>query len=98
MKKIRPLADHIIIRRAEAEKRSAGGIIIPDTAKDKPQTGTVLAVGPGKRLESGDYVPSAVKPEDVVMFFKYSGGNDLKDLGEGIIVMREDDIIGVIED
>ena len=94
--KFRPLHDRVVIRRIEGEERTKGGIIIPDTAKEKPQEGEVIAVGPGGRDESGKLVPLDVKAGDRVLFGKYSG-TEVKIEGEEHLILREDDILGVIE-
>ena len=93
---IRPLHDRVIVRRLEEETKSPGGIVIPDTAKEKPIQGEVIAVGKGKLLENGDVRPLDVKPGDKVLFGKYSG-TEVKLSGEEVLVMREEDIMGVIE-
>ncbi len=93
---IRPLGDRLVIRRLEAEEKTAGGIIIPDTAKDKPQEGEVLAVGPGARDENGKYIPLDVKVGDVVLFTKW-GGNEVKVDGKEVVVLKESDVIGILE-
>ena len=93
---IRPLHDRVIVRRLEEETKSPGGIVIPDTAKEKPIEGEVIAVGKGKLLENGDVRPLDVKPGDKVLFGKYSG-TEVKLSGEEVLVMREEDIMGVIE-
>ena len=94
--KVRPLHDRVIVRRLDEEEKSAGGIIIPDTAKEKPVQGEVLAVGNGKILENGDVRPLDVKAGDTVIFSKYAG-TEIKLDGEEVMMMREDDILGVIE-
>jgi chaperonin GroES len=94
--KIRPLHDRIVVRRQEEERTSAGGIVIPDSAAEKPSRGLVLAVGNGKPLDNGDTRSLAVKVGDVVLFGKYAG-NEVKVNGEELVVMREDDIMAVIE-
>jgi len=94
--KIRPLHDRVIVRRLEEEKVSAGGIVIPDSAKEKPVQGEVTAVGKGKVLESGDILAMDVKVGDTVLFGKYSG-TDVKIGDEEMLVMREEDIMGVVE-
>ena len=94
--KFRPLHDRVVVRRVEQETKSAGGIIIPDTAAEKPQQGEIIAVGPGARDESGKIVPLDVKPGDKVLFGKYSG-QTVKVKGDELLVMREEDIMGVIE-
>ena len=93
---IRPLHDRVILKRMEEETTSAGGIVIPDTAAEKPMRGKVVAIGNGKRLESGDVVPLDVKVGDTVLFGKYSG-TEVKVDGQDLLVMREEDIMGVIE-
>ncbi len=93
---IRPLHDRVLVRRMEDETVSAGGILIPDNAKEKPSQGEVLAVGNGKHLDSGDVRPLDVKVGDTVLFGKYSG-NEVKVDGEELLVMREDDIVGIVE-
>ncbi len=93
--KIKPLQDRVIVKRLEEETKTAGGIIIPDTAKEKPQQGKVMAVGPGKVLEGGTKVEMTVKKGDLVLFGKYAG-SEVKIEGEEYIIMREDDILGVI--
>ena len=95
--KIRPLHDRVLVKRINPEeKTSAGGIIIPDTAKEKPQEGEVVAVGPGKMLEDGKVQPMNVKAGDRILFGKYSG-TDVKIDDEEYLIMREDDILGVLE-
>jgi chaperonin GroES len=94
--KFRPLHDRIVVRRIEAEQKSAGGIIIPDTAKEKPQQGEVIAVGPGARNEQGQLVPLDVKAGDTVLFGKWSG-TEVKIDGEDLLIMKESDIMGVLE-
>ena len=96
MKKIRPLHDRVIVRRMEEEQTSAGGIVIPDTAAEKPVRGEVTAVGPGKTLDNGKVQAIGVKVGDKVLFGKYSG-SEVKIDGDEYLVMREDDIMGVIE-
>jgi chaperonin GroES len=94
--KIRPLQDRVIVRRLEEEEKTGGGIIIPDTAKEKPMEGRVVAVGKGKVLESGKVVPLDVKTGDRVLFSKYAG-TEVKLDGEEHLIMREDDILGIVE-
>jgi len=94
--KIRPLNDRLLVKRLEEEEKTAGGIIIPDSAKEKPAEGEVVAVGPGKQNDKGDRVALQVKEGDRVLFSKY-GGTDVKLDGEDYLIMREDDILGVIE-
>ena len=94
---VKPLADRVLIERVEDdEEKSAGGIIIPDTAKEKPQRGKVVAVGPGKVADDGKRVPMEVKEGQEVLFGKYSG-TDIKVDGKEMMIMREDDILGIIE-
>jgi chaperonin GroES len=94
--KIRPLQDRVIVKRVEEEEKTKGGIIIPDTAKEKPMEGKVIAVGKGKMLEDGKIHPLDVKAGDRVLFGKYAG-TEVKIDGEEHLIMREDDILGVIE-
>ncbi len=94
--KIRPLNDRLLVKRLEEEEKTAGGIIIPDSAKEKPAEGEVVAVGPGKVNDKGDRVALQVKEGDRVLFSKY-GGTDVKLEGEDYLIMREDDILGVVE-
>jgi chaperonin GroES len=96
MASIRPLHDRVIIKRIEEGEQVRGGIIIPDSAKEKPQEGEVIAVGEGRRLESGDRVPPDVKAGDRVLFGKYAG-TEVKLDGEEYLIMREEDILGIIE-
>jgi chaperonin GroES len=94
--KIRPLNDRLLVKRLAEEETTAGGIIIPDSAKEKPAEGEVVAVGPGKVSDSGDRVALQVSVGDSVLFSKY-GGTDVKLDGEDYLIMREDDILGIIE-
>ena len=94
--RIRPLNDRLLVKRLEEEARTAGGIIIPDSAKEKPAEGKVFAVGPGKLNDKGERVALQVKEGDMVLFSKY-GGTDVKLDGEDYLIMREDDILCVIE-
>lgn len=94
--KIRPLHDRVVVRRMEEERTTAGGIVIPDSATEKPMRGEIIAVGAGKVLDNGDVRALAVNVGDVVLFGKYSG-TEVKLDGKEIVVMREDDIMGVIE-
>ncbi|MFL5215303.1 MAG: co-chaperone GroES [Microvirga sp.] len=94
--KFRPLHDRVVVRRIEAEEKTAGGIIIPDTAKEKPQEGEIVAVGPGARDESGKIAALDVKAGDRVLFGKWSG-TEVKIDGEDLLIMKESDIMGVIE-
>jgi chaperonin GroES len=93
--KVRPLHDRVIIKRVEEQETVRGGIIIPDTAKEKPQEGEVIAAGTGKRLESGQIIPLEVKAGDRVLFGKYSG-TEIKLEGEELLILREDEILGII--
>ena len=93
---IRPLHDRIIVKRLDEQEQMRGGIIIPDTAKEKPQQGEVKAVGAGKLLDSGDRVACDVKPGDRILFGKYSG-SDIKIDGDEYLILREDEILGVLE-
>jgi chaperonin GroES len=93
--KLRPLHDHVIVKRLEEEEKTGGGIIIPDTAKEKPQQGRVIATGKGRTLENGQVVPLAVKEGDRVLFGKYSG-TEIKIEGEEHLIMREDDILAIV--
>ena len=92
----RPLHDRVVVRRIESEEKTKGGIIIPDTAKEKPQEGEVVAVGPGARNEDGDLVAMDVKAGDRVLFGKWSG-TEVKLDGEDLLIMKESDIMGVVE-
>jgi chaperonin GroES len=94
--KFRPLHDRVVVRRVESEEKTAGGIIIPDTAKEKPQEGEIVAVGPGARDESGKLVPLDVKAGDRILFGKWSG-TEVKIDGEELLIMKESDVMGVIE-
>jgi chaperonin GroES len=94
--KFRPLHDRVVIRRIEGEEKTKGGIIIPDNAKEKPQEGEVIAVGPGARDENGKVVPLDLKAGDRVLFGKWSG-TEVKVDGEDLLIMKESDIMGVIE-
>ncbi|MEI6226214.1 MAG: co-chaperone GroES [Deltaproteobacteria bacterium] len=94
--KIRPLQDRVIVKRVEEEEKTKGGIIIPDSAKEKPAEGKVIAVGKGKIGEDGKLQPLDVKPGDRILFSKYAG-TEVKVDGEETLIMREDDILGVIE-
>ena len=92
----RPLHDRVVVRRIESDEKTAGGIIIPDTAKEKPQEGEIVAVGPGARGDDNKLVPLDVKPGDRVLFGKWSG-NEVKIDGEELLIMKESDIMGVVE-
>lgn len=94
--KFRPLHDRVVVRRVDAEEKTAGGIIIPDTAKEKPQEGEVIAVGPGARDESGKVSPLEVKAGDRILFGKWSG-TEVRIDGEDLLIMKESDIMGVLE-
>ena len=94
--KFRPLHDRVVVRRIDAEAKTAGGIIIPDTAKEKPQEGEIVAVGPGARDEAGKLVPLDVKAGDRILFGKWSG-TEVKIDGEDLLIMKESDVMGIIE-
>jgi len=92
----RPLHDRVLVRRVEAEEKTKGGIIIPDTAKEKPQEGEIIAVGPGGRDESGKLIPIDLKAGDRILFGKWSG-TEIKIEGEDLLIMKESDVMGVVE-
>ena len=94
--KFRPLGDRVLVRRVEEESKTKGGIIIPDTAKEKPQEGEVVSVGPGGRDEDGEYIQMDVKSGDRILFGKWSG-TEVKIDGEDLIIMKETDILGVLD-
>jgi chaperonin GroES len=94
--KFRPLHDRVVVRRIESEATTAGGIIIPDTAKEKPQEGEIIAVGPGARDETGKLVPLDVKAGDIILFGKWSG-TEVKIDGQEYLIMKESDVMGIIE-
>jgi chaperonin GroES len=94
--KVRPLDDRVVVRPLEAEEKTAGGIVLPDTAKEKPQKGTVIAVGPGKLLDTGKRSEPAVGKGDVVLYGKYSG-SDIKIDGEEYKILHETDLLGIVE-
>ena len=94
--KFRPLHDRVVVKRIDAEEKTAGGIIIPDTAKEKPSQGEIIAVGPGGRDESGKLIPIDLKVGDTVLFGKWSG-TEVKIEGEEALILREDDILGVLD-
>jgi chaperonin GroES len=94
--KFRPLHDRVVVRRVEDDSKTPGGIIIPDTAKEKPMQGEIVAVGPGARNEKGDLVPLDVKAGDRILFGKWSG-TEVKIDGEELLIMKESDILGIIE-
>ena len=96
MAKFRPLHDRLLVQRLDEEQKSRGGIIIPDTAKEKPQQGRVLAVGPGRRDDKGELVPLDVRAGDTVMFAKYAG-TEIKIDGEDRVILREEDVLAVVE-
>lgn len=96
MSKIRPLHERVLVKRLEEEEVSKGGIIIPDSAKEKPAEGKIVSVGKGKKTEDGKIIPLDVKVGDKVLFSKYSG-SDIKIDGEEFLIMREDDILAVVE-
>lgn len=93
---IRPLYDRVVVKRIEDQETKVGGLFIPDTAKEKPQEGEVVAIGKGKRLEDGKVIPLDVKVGDRILFGKYSG-NDIKIDGQELLIMREDEILGILE-
>ena len=95
--KIRPLQDRVLVKRSEEEEKTKGGIIIPDTAKEKPQKGTLIAVGPGRRDEQGKVIPMDVKVGDVVLYAKYAGTEVKLDGGRKVLVLRESDILAIVE-
>ncbi len=94
--KFRPLYDRILVERVESEEVTKGGIILPDTAKEKPQQGKIIAVGHGRRLEDGKLIPLELKAGDVVLFGKYSG-SEIKVEGVEYLIMKEDDVLGLVE-
>jgi chaperonin GroES len=94
--KFRPLHDRVVVRRIESDDRTAGGIIIPDTAKEKPQEGEIIAVGPGARDESGKLIPLDVKAGDRILFGKWSG-TEVKIDGQEYLIMKESDVMGIVE-
>jgi chaperonin GroES len=94
--KLRPLDDRVVVKPQQAEEKTAGGIVLPDTAKEKPLMGKVVSVGPGKLLDNGKRVEVAVKKNDTVLFGKY-GGNDIKIDGVEYKILRESDILGIVE-
>ena len=94
---IKPLGDRIVIKRSEAAEKTAGGIVLPDSAKDKPQKGKVLAVGPGKLNKEGKRTPPAVKEGDTVLFTNWAGDEFKKGQGDNVLLMREEDVLAVLE-
>lgn len=95
--KVRPLGDRVLVKRLEEEEKTKGGIIIPDTAKEKPQQGKIVAVGNGRTTEDGKVIPLNVKVGEKVLFQKYAG-SDIKIEGEDYLILREEEILGIIED
>ena len=95
MAKLKPLADRIIVKAITAEEKTPGGIVLPDTAKEKPQEGTVLAVGPGKRSDTGDLVPMDVKEGDRVIYSKY-GGTEIKYEGDDLLILSARDVLAIV--
>ena len=96
MAKLRPLADKILVKRLEAESKTKSGIVLPDSAKEKPKRGTIISLGDGKRLENGERAPFNVKKGDQVIFTSYAG-TEIKIDGEELMIMSEDDILAVVE-
>jgi chaperonin GroES len=94
--KLKPLDDRIVIKQSEAEEKTSGGIILPDTAKEKPQIGVVVAIGPGKLLDDGKRAAMSVKNKDEVIYAKYIG-NDVEIDGEKYVILRESDVLGIVE-
>jgi chaperonin GroES len=94
--KLNPLDDRIVVKQSEAEEKTSGGIILPDTAKEKPQIGTVIAVGPGKLLDNGKRSKMSVKVKDEVFYAKYIG-NDVEVDSEKFVILRESDVLGIVE-
>ena len=92
----KPLHDRVLVKRIESDEKTAGGLIIPDTAKEKPQEGEIVAVGDGARKDSGELIPMAVKAGDRVLFGKWSG-TEVKVEGEDLLIMKESDILGIVE-
>ena len=97
MASIRPLGDRVLVKRVEEDQKTAGGIIIPDTAKEKPTKGIVIAVGNGVRNEAGNVTPLEVKADDIVLFAKW-GGNEINIDGEDLLILKESDILAVVAD
>ena len=93
---LKPLGDRIVVKALEAEETSRGGIVLPDSAKERPQTGEVLAVGPGKTLDNGSLAAMEIKVGDRVVYSKY-GGTEIKIGGEEVIILRQDDVLGVVD-
>jgi chaperonin GroES len=93
---LKPLGDRIVVKAIEADEKTSGGIVLPDSAKERPQTGEVLAVGPGKTLDNGTVAAMEVKVGDKVVYSKY-GGTEIKVEGQEVIILRQDDILGIVE-
>lgn len=93
---LKPLGDRIVVKALEAEEKTSGGIVLPDTAKERPQTGEVLAVGPGKTLDNGTVAAMEVKVGDKVVYSKY-GGTEIKVGGQDYMILRQDDVLGIVE-
>ncbi len=93
---LKPLGDRIVVKPLDAEEKTSGGIVLPDSAKERPQTGEVIAVGPGKTLDNGSVAPMEVTVGDKVVYSKY-GGTEVKVDGQDVLIMRQDDILGVVE-
>jgi chaperonin GroES len=93
---LKPLGDRIVVKAIEADEKTSGGIVLPDSAKERPQTGEVLAVGPGKTLDNGSVAAMEVKVGDKVVYSKY-GGTEIKVDGQEVIILRQDDILGIVE-
>ena len=93
---LKPLGDRIVVKPLDAEEKTSGGIVLPDSAKERPQTGEVIAVGPGKTLDNGNIAPMEVNVGDKVVYSKY-GGTEIKVDGQDVLIMRQDDILGVVE-
>jgi chaperonin GroES len=93
---LKPLGDRIVVKPLDAEEKTSGGIVLPDSAKERPQTGEVIAVGPGKTLDNGTVAPMEVNVGDKVVYSKY-GGTEVKVDGQDVLIMRQDDILGVVE-
>jgi chaperonin GroES len=93
---LKPLGDRLIVKATQAEEKTAGGIVLPDSAQTKPQAGEVIAIGPGKQLDNGKIVPMDVKVGDTIYYAKY-GGTEVKVGGEELIILRQDDVLAVVE-
>ena len=94
--KLKPLEDRVIVKQSQAEEKTAGGIVLPDSAKEKPQMGKVIAVGPGKCLDNGDVAKMSIKKNDEILYGKYAG-NEVELDGKTFVILRESDILGVVE-